>query len=264
VSERTILNLENPGVTRPTLEAIAAALDVPPDTIAVLVTLPGDMQRFYPLVALRAAAPASLPDGGRYQDWAQDGDDQAVAYLWAEAVGSSIHAEVLPPKEKKKREKGNEAPRFLRVSFKNVKDSYPGNVAIHPQGMRAVAAAEKRSLVFQARLARREDPGCEPSAIGIAVRVRDARLEQWQYRLDHENFLLEDIEEEAPEWQPFEVDLTAGSRKWKKLSMEPVVQNETPDFSVVTGIVFEFGQRARLRRPGMGHGTVEIGDIFLK
>jgi transcriptional regulator with XRE-family HTH domain len=260
VSEKTIYNLEKQGVSRAKLVEIATTFGLPPESMAVQVTEAGEMERFYPLVGLKAEPPVALSDSEPYQDWTQDGDDQVIEYLWAEAMGSSIQAEVPPKKE----EKSNGVPAFFRVSFKNVKGSYPGNVAIHPRGMRAVAAAEKRLLVFQARLAERKDPEYEQSGIGIAVRVRDARLEHWQYKVGDDNYVLEDITKEAPKWQTFEVDLTAGSEKWNKLTMGPLVDGQTPDFSVITGIVFEFGQRGRLRRPDEGQGIVDVGGIFLK
>ena len=260
VSEKTIYNLEKHGVSRATLVKIATTFGLPPESMAVQVTEAGEMERFYPLVGLQAEPPVVLSDSEPYQDWTQHGDDQVIEYLWAEAIGSTIQAEVLPKQE----EMTSDECRFLRVSFKNVKDSYPGNVAIHPRGMRAVVAAEKRLLVFQARLAEREDPECEPLGIGIAVRVRDARLEHWQYKVGDDNYVLEDITKEAPDWQTFEVDLTAGSGKWNKLTMGPLVDGQTPDFSVITGIVFEIGQRGRFRRPDKGEGTVDIGGIFLR
>ena len=155
----TTRKLWNEGVPRGTLEKIARALEVDPDDIAFKVTDPVDPMNFYPAIGLKADPPAKLPDNGCYQDWSEDGDDQAIEYLWAEAEGSWIKAEVLPKKERwdeedpTKEECDKEDRRFLRVSFSNAVGTYASNLAIHPQGMRAVAADDKRYIVFQARLA---------------------------------------------------------------------------------------------------------------
>lgn len=260
VSEKTIYNLEDRGISRAKLVAIAEVFGMSPDSMAEQVTAATEMERFYSLVGLLPTTPAALADKEPYQDWLQERDEQVIQCLWAEAVGSSIQAEVLP----KKAERSENEPVFLRVSFENVKDSYPGNVAIQPQGMRAVAAGGKSTLVFEARVVEEKPTDGKSSGIGIAVRVRDARLEQWQYKLNHDNYLLEDITKVAPDWQTFEVDLTAGSERWKKLTMGATVEGQAPDFCVITGIVFELGRRGRLRRPDKGRGVVDIGGIYLK
>lgn len=270
----TIRKLWGEGVPRGTLEKIMGALEVDPDDYAVEVTELVDAMSFYPAVGLHAASPVSLPNNGCYQDWSEDGYDQAIEYLWAEAKGSRIKAEILPKKDK--RQEGETV--FLRISFENVEKTFPSNVAIHPKGMRAVAAADRRYLVFRARLPHIDmnpedsDEKSWPPPIGIAVRVRDARLQQWEYRKKaHDDYLLEDItrgpdEEKKGEgegWQEFKVDLKPSSEVWRRLSMDSSIDSDMPDFSVITSVVFELGPRGRQCRPDVGHGTVDIGQIFL-
>ena len=274
VSENTIRKLWGIGVSRDSLEQIAKALDVDPDDIAIAVTGSVDPTAFYPALFLYAAPPINLPDNGCYQDWSEDGYDQAIEYLWAEAQGSSIRAEILPRKDE--RRKGETL--FLRISFENAEKTFPSNVAVHPKGMRAVAAGDRRYLVFRARLPFTDkksedlDKKSGPPPIGIAVRVRDATLRQWEYRKKaYEDYLLEDIEykpgkeknKEEDEWQNFVVDLKPSSEIWHRLSMDPLIDGDMPDFSVITGVVFELGPRGRKCRPGAGQGTVDIGEIFL-
>jgi transcriptional regulator with XRE-family HTH domain len=267
VSENTIRKLWGVGASRESLDKIAKALGVNPDDIAVAVTDSVDVTSFYPAVGLRAAPPVNLPDDGCYQDWSEDGYDQVIEYLWAEAKGSSIKAEILPKKDKRQ----DRETVFLRISFENAEKTFPSNVAIHPKGMRAVAAADKRYLVFRARLppidkeSGDSDKRSTLPPVGIAVRVRDARLQQWEYRKKaHEDYLLEDVTQEKGEgWQDFAVDLKPSSEIWQRLSMDPSIESDMPDFSVITSVVFELGPRGRKCRPAVGQGTVDIGNIFL-
>lgn len=269
----TTRKLWKEGVPRGTWETIARALEVDPDGIGFKVTDSVDPMDFYPAIGLLAAPPIELPDNGCYQDWSEEGDDQAIEYLWAEAEGSWIKAEVLPKKDKsdeedpKKKERDEEDRRFLRVSFSNAVRTYASNLAIHPLGMRAVAADDKRHMVFQARLADTDLDGGKTkhkkSGIGIAVRVRDAKLRQWEYKLKSDHHILENITKKAPEWQLFSVDLNPESGTWQRVIMDPSPEGETPDFSVITSIVFDLGPRPRKRRPDVGQGTVDIDHIFL-
>ena len=265
VTENTVRRLWGRGVSRGSLEKVSKALGVEPDDLAVAVRHSIDPESFYPAVGLHAAPPVNLPDNGCYQDWSEDGNDQAIEYLWAEAEGSWIKAEVFPKKD----ECDEEEVRFLRVSFSNALGTYPSNVGIHPKGMHAVAAADKRYLVFRARLADIDLDGVKTkhkkSGIGIAVRVRDAKLRHWEYKLAFDDYILNNVKEKPPEceWQVFSVDLTPDSGKWQRLSMDPPFEGEMPDFSVITSIVFELGPRPRKRRPDAGQGTVDFGQIFL-
>ena len=262
LTANTIRKLETIGVSWPTLEAIALGMGVRPESLASPAS---DLLSFYPMRGLCPDPPVPVPEGGTYQDWGRRGNNQPIAFLWAEANGSSIKAEVLPRREDTEslpataEEKGEERS-YLRLWFENAGDGeYPSNVGIHPQNLRAVLTEGKRYLCFRARLA--DESGGAP--IGIAVRLGDAQFRQWVYQGHWDDYLLEDIQKRMPDWQDYCVDLTGGPRRWKPFAFYQSLGMTIPDFSVVTRVVFEVGQRRGRRRPSSGRGVLDITDIVL-
>jgi hypothetical protein len=266
ISENTIRRLWGVGVSRDSLERITKALGIDPDEYAVAAKPLIAPESFYPAIGLYASKPVDLPKDGCFQDWSEEENDQSLEYLWAETDGSWIKAQTLPTRDDC--EEGER--RFLRLSFFNAPGAYPVNAAIHPKGMRAVVAEKKQYLIFRARLAAVDLDGGKPkhrkTGIGIAVRVCDAKLRQWEYRLSVDDYILDNIKanESESEWQEFCVEMKATSGKWQSFSMAPPREGETPDFSVITGIVFEVGPRLRKRRPESGSGTVDIDHVYLR
>jgi len=220
-------------------------------------------EEMYPLVGLWTEKARERDDDVAFQDWIMREGAEAnnpVAYLWAAASGSSISAGV---------QSGEDGP-VLRVEFENCISPHPSDVAIHPTGMLArKTKPNQRYLTFEARSV--EEDAEQQTEIGpllqshasVAVRVRDANLLQWVYRLAKSDSHSVAILTGSP--TTFGVDLKPDDeqRRWMKLFGEhrPV---EGPDFSVITTVVFEVGRGFPGHRPGQGKGVVEIGKLFLR
>jgi hypothetical protein len=218
----------------------------------------------YPLVGLWPEAAGSVEEEIALQSWEMyQGTipNNPIAYLWAPATGSTIAAQVVRPK----------TDPALRVEFNNVGGAEPCNVAVHPQCMLARARKlEQRYLTFALRTV----PICEEEGsdvddsdmrhISVAVRVRDADLQQWEYGHATNDTYFTTVLTESDSWTDCVVELDGEDdvARWRKLLGERRA-GEKPDFRVITGVVFEVGRAFPGRRPGDGRGVIEIGKLSL-
>jgi hypothetical protein len=219
----------------------------------------------YPLVGLWPESAQEVGDEVSLQNWEMfQGPipNNPIAYLWAPATGSTISAQVVRPK----------TDPALRVEFNNVGGAEPCNVAIHPTGMLARGRKpEQRYLAFTVRTLADEngqgleDEDSEIPHISVAVRVRDAQLQQWEYGNATSNVYFTTVLPESDSWTDFvvELDCATDALKWRKLLGERRT-GEKPDFTVITGVVFEVGRAYPGKRPGDGRGVIEIGKLWLR
>lgn len=252
------LKAEAVGEARAT--AIAEALNLPLDELARPTTEGFRDKELYPLVGLWAEPPAEQPDEVPFQNFEMhEGKivNNPIAGLWASPLGSRISATVL--------REGND--RILRIEFDNHPSGYPGNVSVHPTGMCGrKRMAEQQYLTFEVRAwnneASLEDEKDNPP-IGLAVRVRDALLVQWEYRTK-QGYLIEPIVDSA--WKGYAVDLdySGGALRWNKFIGGDNRSLMKPDFSVITTVVFEVGRGLAGLRPGAGKGCLDIRNLRLR
>jgi len=165
--------------------------------------------------------------------------------------------------------------RFLRVEFLNERGARPCNVQVGSFGQTALLNVPgRRHLQFQARV-----PACEPKYTrpgsqhirvkqeeheGAPKRLEGVRLNvrlvnglqqhwNWQGRGKKAGPLVV----KARNWKQFSLPLDSG---WERFWDEGNVEGpEKRDFSIMAGVVFEFGAESEL--PTEGYGVVDIRDI---
>jgi len=216
------------------------------------------------LVGLWTYAPQQQNDDVPFQDFdTKKAFNNPLAYLWASS-GSKIWYEYP-------REDGNhneDDVGELRVYFANRPHGAPANIAIHPTGLvPRERLLQQRYLTFECRefcgvpASDEEENVDETKSIGIALRVRDANLIQWEFKMG-ESRLLEPVE---ANWKKYSVKLEYDLERphWHEFFPLGIAPGDQPDFSVITTIVFEVGRSEAFHRPGPGSGCIEFRHIFL-
>jgi len=212
----------------------------------------------YPLVGLLKDAAREDEDDVPFQDWLMadielEEPNNPVAYLWASATGSKISARVFE----------EDGKGVLQVEFENDGESFPCNVAIHPTAMIArKIKPEQRYLVFEARSVKIEPGDATCPIVSIAVRIRDANLQQWEYcKADSRDHTVARVGVD-PKTFAFDLKPDGGKQRWMKLLARTL--DERPNFEVITTVIFVVGLGVLGKRPGMGKGVVEFGKLLLR
>lgn len=181
-------------------------------------------------------------------------DNQPADYVWFDLRGNDLSAEILQL---------DDHSCMLKVSFRNLPNTYAGNIAIHPQDLRPRRLAADQDLIgFNVTLL--QSDGHEP--IGISVRLRDKNLRQWVYlnrRLNRFEpnelregttipctYTLQSLGDSDHFWEPFR----------KENSDRGLPQ---PDFSVLTGLGIECGSIQHAGRMGPGEASFLVSPIWI-
>jgi len=183
------------------------------------------------------------------QDDASPGwNERNVYYLWADPLGSSIQARVMP------NAKG------LEVEFQNRRARFPGNVAIRVSKLCVPVARSGsfRNLRFRAYI----PPGSPPN-VWLGIRVVDALTTHWMYCSEEgkDNRLTVSP---GVRGQLFTIPLH-DSNSWKPFTADGnyCYHSAIPDFSQILAVVIEVGTETSWR-PGDDPGKVQLKDFRLE
>ncbi len=242
-----------------TFRDIAAALEVPMARLGRPESIRRDDRALVGLIGLLDASPRVADDDVPFQDFDLFGPEfnNPIQHLWAHALGSTISAHVVKEEEQ----------RMLRVEFDNKPGAHPGNVLLHPTHLiPRERMPSQRYLAFDVRDQTPRPEECDElptPPISVAVRVRDEKLEQWEYR-SHAGYCLPPLD--GSEWQTLVVNLEFDSEHPNWQCFVPIAgeRREMPDFRVITSVGFEFGRGQSRERPGIGQGVVDIKNICFR
>jgi hypothetical protein len=176
---------------------------------------------------------------------ADKGNINAIQYFWADTS------------EPKNEIKAHVNEGSLDVTFTNVGDSYPCNVAIRGQNEQPIRNVNKGNLVFSAKLT---DTSCE---VSIGVRVVDGFLRHWTYGSGASTYICQRVKRSV--WTRIDIPLGAEAlaKYWHRFESDGNPEGpDQPDFGCICSVILEFGGTSG-SRPGPGTGRVAIGPIVL-
>ncbi len=188
-------------------------------------------------------------------------DFTSIYYLWADAEGSSISANLESP------DQARGGLRHFAIRFNNAPGTYSSNVAFRPGGTSGLDNsgnppgpnnACRRYLSFEARRPQPEPGTLE--VIALAYRVIDRFGTHWMLQ---RGARIDRVTDDR--WTTLNIDLA--DRAWSVFTSDGnyLYARRVPDFSMIVGLVIDFGSDAgEGEPPGDGQGIVHLRNFRLR
>ncbi len=187
--------------------------------------------------------------GPVFQDFRPQGANiQPVQYLWADpGLGNWIRAELKTAGKTKKEN-------FLRITFHHALNSFGCNLAIRPQGQRAILTEGAKGLTLSARVADESSLG----EVGIRARLVNGYMQHW------ESTTAEFAKVVKGKFRKITLPLTPSGWSLFGADGTGTAGPKAADFSILTSVNLALGgYTENARQPTAGDGVLDIREIRL-
>jgi len=202
----------------------------------------------------------SVVDDADFQDFRfSEQNLNPVSHVW----GDAFHGNLIAGHVKAELSAEGEEQHFLRCPFRcgETGGGWPPSVAVRGKAEQAFSAIPRYgAIIVQLRIPTESDVPQVPKY--YSLRVRDRRGTYWKYACHKSSYWQFDVPADG-QWHTRRIDLRDATQ-WEVFLPDgnAAFPGEQPDFSIITDVVFEIGDRGG-DRPVPSTGTIDIGPITL-